>query len=315
MPEKYYVFVSDIHGNLNTLPLIKNAMRDYPDSQLVGGGDYIDSRKNSKEVVEFLMQQQNAVILRGNHEQLMLDFADGKDMYGEGLESLWYQNGGKKTVHSFLGRGYSEKEAQVKIKHSKYYDYFKNLPLLYVTPHIIFVHGGVKPVKNFDDPEIYHDNPFPTPLNSYEFYLLWARTKTMATPEYWYETVNAKNCPKVENTFKQKMLHVFAHNNSGHIIVTGHTPTTFLKGNFADGRKIKTTDQNNCCVRVIKYPNEPARIFTDGGCHSQLRHNFGNVTVLNKRGAIIAVYDYHHPEGTKWAKYVQEKGQVTIYGE
>lgn len=39
-----YIFISDIHGNLETLDLIKQATADFPEAQLVAGGDYVDGR-------------------------------------------------------------------------------------------------------------------------------------------------------------------------------------------------------------------------------------------------------------------------------
>ena len=46
-----YIFISDIHGNLETIDLIEQAKKDYPLAQLVTGGDYIDGREHVKEVL------------------------------------------------------------------------------------------------------------------------------------------------------------------------------------------------------------------------------------------------------------------------
>ena len=122
----YYIFTSDIHGNANTLTLIKQAQKDYPTAQLIGGGDYIDGRKNSKAVCDYLIEQnkQGAIILNGNHEELMLNFANGFDDFELGIEPLWYVNGGKTTMRSFLGRGYSKPKTAKMLQHTKYYKFF-----------------------------------------------------------------------------------------------------------------------------------------------------------------------------------------------
>ncbi|NRO56900.1 hypothetical protein IMAU60066_01310 [Lactobacillus helveticus] len=52
-----YVFISDIHGNLETIDLIEQAKKDNPLAQLVTGGDYIDGREHVKEVLDYLMDQ------------------------------------------------------------------------------------------------------------------------------------------------------------------------------------------------------------------------------------------------------------------
>ena len=45
-----------------------------------------------------------------------------------------------------------------------------------------------------------------------------------------------------------------------------------------------------CPVLEIRYHGEPARIFTDNGCHGSLMDNHGNVVVLNDDGEIMQVY-------------------------
>ena len=316
--QPHYIFTSDIHGNSNTLNLIQNACKDYPDAQLVGGGDYIDGRKDAKEVCEYLMKKSdyNSVILDGNHEELMLNFADGNDQYDLGIEPLWYVNGGKKTIRSFLGRGFSKPKASELIRQTKYYDFFKDRPIMYVTPHYIFVHGGVKPVPDFDNQEKYHENTMETNLNSYDFYRLWARKK------YWYTENLADDQSEMPDkgihfTIKDGKIYLvqLAHNKTGKTIVTGHTPTMFVEGSFDDGRTLSPAPASNCIIKVVQYPDEPARIFTDGGCHSTLPHNYGNVTVLDDKGNITTVYDYKHPNGINWSDYVDENKRKKIYGK
>lgn len=57
--QENYIFISDIHGNLETLGLIEQARKDFPDAQLVTGGDYIDGRKHVKEVLDYLIEQKS----------------------------------------------------------------------------------------------------------------------------------------------------------------------------------------------------------------------------------------------------------------
>lgn len=319
----FYIFVSDIHGNMHTLPLIRQALEDFHTAQLVGGGDYIDGRKDSKAVVEYLMDKAKnygAVVLDGNHEELMLNFANGLDYYDSYVDPLWYVNGGKTTIRSFFGRGYSVPKAEHLLRYSKFYSFFKSRPVMYVTPHYIFVHGGVKPVANFDNVSLYNGNSLDTNLSSYDFYRLWARK------EYWYDTFAVSNRDEtLKSVTKNKIgpytlknskikLIRFAHNLTKHTIVTGHTPTAFVEGMFTDGRVLRKSAISNCHIKVIQYSNEPARIFTDGGCHGTLPHNYGNVTVLDNQGNIVAVYDFKHPVGVDWQTYVQEIGTEPIFG-
>ncbi len=80
--------VGDIHGRLDLLKSIHGSIDD--DRRNVGNsqtveiylGDYIDRGPQSAEVLSALIARANdayAVFLRGNHEQLLLDFLEGQD--------------------------------------------------------------------------------------------------------------------------------------------------------------------------------------------------------------------------------------------
>lgn len=294
-----YIFISDIHGNKKTIDLIKTARNTYPDFTLVGGGDYIDGRKDAKAVLDYLMNQDNAVILRGNHEQMLIDFAEGRDEPINDdigyMEPLWFANGGKTTLHSLFHYKFSNskyKLAQKLLKDSEYYQFLTHMPIMYDTPNIIFVHAGVLPIDDYDNPEKYHG----IANYDYDMYRLWARQ------EYIYEFEN--NIPVHQyaiddKTHKEVSRPVFAHNKAGKTIVTGHTPTALISGMYDKTHKqVHTKPFSHCDVLTIQYADEPARIFTDNGNHSRYHKHDGNVVVLDNKGAIINIYNYGHPNGT-----------------
>ncbi|RVU71127.1 MULTISPECIES: metallophosphoesterase family protein [Lactobacillus] len=264
-----YLFISDIHGNLETLDLIKKAQKDYPQAQFVAGGDYVDGRDHVKEVLDFLMaaQASGGIIIRGNHEQMLLNYADEQ----EHQDGIWFYNGGDQTLKQLFGHQASPEE----VRQSKYYQFLKTTPIMYETPKHIFVHAGVRPDEKYDDPttyaaelDIYHHQ------YTYDFYRLWARQ------QYWYQAVSDQ---------------VFAHNLTKKTIVTGHTPTSGITGQYENGAVLHTSLLNP--VRQIQYDHEPARIFTDGGSHSdplRFPHNDGNVVVLTKDGSVKQVYNYEN---------------------
>lgn len=286
-----YIFISDIHGNIKTIDLIKTARNAYPDYTLIGGGDYIDGRKNSKAVLDYLMTQDNAVILRGNHEQMLIDFVEGRDEPINDnigyMEPLWFANGGKTTLHSLFHYKFSNskyKLAQQMLKDSKYYQFLKQMPIMYDTPYIIFVHAGILPIADYDNPKNYKG----IANYDYDMYRLWARS------EYIYKCSN--NIPVYQYTVdskshKEVSLPVFAHNKTGKTIVTGHTPTALILGIFDKTHKQVFKKPFTCCdVLTIQYPNEPARIFTDNGNHSRYPNHDGNVVVMNNKGTIVNIY-------------------------
>lgn len=264
--QEKYIFISDIHGNSATLSLIKEAQRDFPQAQLVAGGDYVDGRGDEKEVLDFLIEEKSrgAIVLLGNHEQMMLNFAEEN----EHQDGIWFYNGGGKSLVNIFGQVTSREE----LRDSRYYRFLKSCPIMYETPQYIFVHAGVKPVAAYSDPSIYDKKVYGLKFD-YDFYRIWARE------EYWYSDI---------------LTRTIAHNYTGKTIVTGHTPTAYLEGKYDDGRIMNRLPLDNCQVRQMQYLGEPARIFTDGGVHSDpliYPHNNGNVVVLDSAGKIIQVYN------------------------
>ena len=247
------------------------------------------------------MSQDNAIILRGNHEQMLIDFAEGRDEPINDdigyMQPLWFANGGKTTLHSLFHYKFSNSKytlAQKLLKDSEYYQFLKQTPIMYDTPNIIFVHAGVLPVSDYDNPENYKG----IANYDYDMYRLWARR------EYIYEFEN--NIPVHQyaiddKTHKEVSLPIFAHNKTGKTIVTGHTPTTLISGIYDKTHKqIHTKPFSHCNVLTIQYKNEPARIFTDNGNHSRYPKHDGNVVVIDNKGTIIDIYNNDHPNGTNY---------------
>ena len=65
-------------------------------------GDYVDRGPKVKETIEniinFKPKDFNCVFLRGNHDQMLLDFVNGKH---DSL-TIWLSNGGDETLKSFF---------------------------------------------------------------------------------------------------------------------------------------------------------------------------------------------------------------------
>lgn len=103
--DKAFVF-SDPHGCYDTMmKLLKNW--DKENEELVILGDLVDRGLQSKEVLQFayVCMSEGATVLLGNHDKMLLDFlnlsvleADFIDMY-----LVWYYQGGRDTAASILG--------------------------------------------------------------------------------------------------------------------------------------------------------------------------------------------------------------------
>lgn len=94
-------FVGDIHGCSHLLEELLNRIGVREQDEWVFLGDYINRGPDVKGVLDRLIklsEQTNTVFLRGNHEQMLLDFIDNDDR-------LFLQNDSQlATINSVLGQ-------------------------------------------------------------------------------------------------------------------------------------------------------------------------------------------------------------------
>lgn len=133
---KKYIAIGDIHGCARSLEALLNTLSSYQDRTFVFIGDYIDRGSDSKKVVDLLIEfssSHECVMLRGNHEQMLLDAIDSGDL------ELWLFNGGQETLDSYSGR-----LSQLRLP-PEHLQFFNNTRYFYDTPQYLFVHGGIPP--------------------------------------------------------------------------------------------------------------------------------------------------------------------------
>jgi len=129
--------ISDLHGCPETLRIIvENQLRPQPHDRFLFLGDYIDRGPDSKGVVDYIFQLQNAGFevraLRGNHEALMLAAFESGDH--ESID-LWMRNGGRSTLDSF---GISD----VRQLPHRYLSFFESLDYYLELENCLLVHAG-----------------------------------------------------------------------------------------------------------------------------------------------------------------------------
>ena len=142
--------ISDIHGCGKTLAALLKKINPSADDTVYFLGDYIDRGPDSKGVMDIVMGMPNAVCLKGNHEDFMIQAQDN-----QGALDMWMLNGGRRTLESF---GWEIPE--------KYMDFCMSLPLVIELPDFYLCHSG----------SLDTDNPMNTP----EDVLLWDRCRSMA---------------------------------------------------------------------------------------------------------------------------------------
>lgn len=93
---KKIIFVGDVHGRLK---LLKKIVSMYPNYLIILLGDLQDRGPNSKELLDFIINNKNIIAIKGNHEELFEGFME------EDFNSDWISflaNGGIETISSYL---------------------------------------------------------------------------------------------------------------------------------------------------------------------------------------------------------------------
>ena len=112
MQSERVVVITDIHGCLDECrELLDRLSFDKSKDMLINLGDTIDRGRQIYELFEFLYGLKEEmgdrfVLIRGNHEQMMLDATAGSRRDKE----LWYYNSGEKTVYSFINHKHKIQE-------------------------------------------------------------------------------------------------------------------------------------------------------------------------------------------------------------
>lgn len=149
VPYRHIFAIGDIHGHAKKLRKLLDEIPYDPSLDiLIFLGDYIDRGPASRHVIETVMtlwrQNERVVCLKGNHEQMLLDFINGADPL------LFLFNGGRATLESY---GYEEDhEGRYKIYMPySHIDFLNSLPCLVETDNYIFVHAGLRPDLPLDE--------------------------------------------------------------------------------------------------------------------------------------------------------------------
>ena len=131
--------IGDIHGNFDRLLSVYRKAKWRPQEDLlILLGDYVDRGPESGRSLRWAMEmseKENTVVLRGNHEQMMLAY-----YLLEGDADIWLPNGGDKT----------KRDPDALKKALKF---IAARPLYHCLRHsgrdYMFVHAGINPWRSF----------------------------------------------------------------------------------------------------------------------------------------------------------------------
>ena len=137
--------IGDIHGRPKLLDqLINNVPWDLERDKIVFLGDLVDRGPDAPGVIERVMElaraNPNVVVLRGNHEQMMLDCLD----YGD-LQWLIPENGGLATLEGYgfdLSKLQDVSDIRIPEEHI---EFIRGLPFYHEDEQAIYVHAGLVP--------------------------------------------------------------------------------------------------------------------------------------------------------------------------
>jgi serine/threonine protein phosphatase 1 len=198
MSDLTYYAIGDVHGELEKLDdllrfIREDAVRRQTPQKIVFLGDMVDRGPNSHGVVARIMaltQSGEALALKGNHEELMLNAYHNRESVGI---YWWAENGGDETITSYMLANGAADDFRDAID-AAHIVWMKSLPTMIRDEErgLVFVHGGIDP-KTF-------------PLCSDEI-RMWTRAQRFFDPGRW---------PKRDEL-------------EGVLVVHGHTPTHDFK--------------------------------------------------------------------------------------
>jgi serine/threonine protein phosphatase 1 len=150
--ERLYA-VGDIHGCaglLDALLGIINADAGQSKRRLIFLGDYVDRGEDSKAVIDRLLAiraaEPDAIFLKGNHEEAILDFLDAPDRNED-----WLHWGGDKTLESYaISDIWSKTPMRLALELAErippaHLDFLRGLDLWRALGDYVFVHAGFRP--------------------------------------------------------------------------------------------------------------------------------------------------------------------------
>jgi len=186
--------IGDIHGGLRALHQVLERAVLTKNDTLIFLGDYVDGWSDSANTLNFLIaldKQQNCIFIRGNHDELLLNYLKTNSYHQE-----WFKHGGQSTIYCYKNVSNSERKQHI--------EFLEGLKDYYLDEqNRLFIHAGFTNMNGID----------------FEYFpklFYWDRTL--------WETALAlnPNLPE-DHLYYPKRLKLYDE------IYIGHTPTTRIK--------------------------------------------------------------------------------------
>ena len=149
--ERVYV-IGDIHGCASELDVLINYLLSKEEissnDAVIFLGDYVDRGKKSADVVELLLgvrqQCSNTVFLKGNHEEMFLDYLG----FGGRLGEAFIYNGGVETLESYGQSVFSPVGEVLSTLPKSHLNFYIELDDIAKVDGYLFVHAGLNPKRS-----------------------------------------------------------------------------------------------------------------------------------------------------------------------
>ncbi len=146
--------IGDVHGCLDELEVLLNYLENKDNltenDLVVFLGDYIDRGSNSRGVIDcclsFRSRFPNTKFLKGNHEDMLLDFLG----FGGRLGEAFLYNGGLETIQSYGISVFASPNEMVSNLPPEHFEFFSTLESLLVVDNFVFVHAGLNPLREIE---------------------------------------------------------------------------------------------------------------------------------------------------------------------
>ncbi|TLX17039.1 metallophosphoesterase [Rhizobium sp. MHM7A] len=188
--------IGDVHGCLSHLERAlewcsKDAASDGVHAEVILLGDFVDKGPDTRDVVELLISgspYSNLVLvpIKGNHDHLLHTIWHDPKYH---LTGSWWENGGQQTLMSYGWNPLLDKVPGdlCDLVPREHVDFLEQLPVMYETDDLFFVHAGLNHERALDD-QIEHD-------------LLWIRGPFLMACHNFGKPVVHGHAPDTNNPF------------------------------------------------------------------------------------------------------------------
>lgn len=184
--------IGDIHGGLRALHQVLERSQATKNDTLIFLGDYVDGWSESPQVLDFLIalgKKQNCIFIRGNHDELLLNYLKTNDYNQE-----WFKHGGQSTIDEYEKVSDETRLEHIDFLENQLKDYYLD------EQNRLFIHAGFTNVNGI----------------AYEYFprlFYWDRT-------LWETALSLNPALSKDNFFYPKRFTLYNE------IYIGHTPTT-----------------------------------------------------------------------------------------